>query len=81
MGSGECVCVCLSCCLPASLSMLHGPAITQFLAFFYWAHTLKGDHRPVLMRILFLKTVRLALAVPFLALFGTRGENGCAKRY
>lgn len=44
------VCGCPSGCLFVSVFMFHRPAITQFLAFFYWAHTLKGDHGPVLIK-------------------------------
>lgn len=35
---------------------------------------------PVLIRILFLATLRLALVIPSLVLSGTQGNGGCAKR-
>lgn len=40
-----CVSACLADCLPLSLFMFHGPAITQVLAFFSWAYTLASAYK------------------------------------
>lgn len=69
----ECLCVCLLV-WPTIYIHVSWAVNNTILSLYSWACTLKGDHGPVLMRILSLETLRFALGVSSPVLFGTQGE-------